>query len=176
MVESLRLKSEKRVTASQIEQASKKLPLFGETDKNKTILVPWLSDFYSPFVPILGKMAGYNVVNMDPSSQESIDLGLDYSNNEVCYPATLVVGDVLRDLKSGKYNPDEIAIGMSQTGGQCRATNYIALIKRAIVSAGYKQIPVVSIASADGLNNLQPGFKPNWYKILMPHHGAFVCR
>jgi predicted CoA-substrate-specific enzyme activase len=168
MVESLKLKSIKKTTAQNIELASSKLPIYGKSDINKVILVPWFSDFYSPFVPILGKQAGYKVVNLPPSNQESINLGLDYANNEVCYPATLVVGDVIKALKSGQYNLDEIAIGMTQTGGQCRATNYIALIKRALVSAGYKQIPVIAIASAEGLNNQQPGFDPQWGKIIKP--------
>jgi predicted CoA-substrate-specific enzyme activase len=168
LVESLRLKTDKKVTASQMQNAWQKLAIFKEDDMHKTVLVPWFSDFYSPFVPILAKKAGYNLVNLAPSDQQSIDLGLDYSNNEVCYPATLVVGDVLKELKKGTYRPEDIAIGMTQTGGQCRATNYIALIKRALLSAGYNQIPVVSIASSSGLNNSQPGFKPNWFKILMP--------
>ena len=168
LVESLKLKVDKHVNIAQIDEARQRLAIFDENDKNKTILCPWFSDFYSPFIPILAKKAGYNFVNIPPSSQESIDLGLDYSNNEVCYPATLVVGDVLRQLKSGEYDLNNIAIGMTQTGGQCRATNYIALIKRALLNAGYANIPVVAIASADGLNNTQPGFKPNWTKIVMP--------
>ena len=111
--------------------------IFTQQDKDKTILIPYFSEFYSPLVPALFKMAGYNIENLCPSDRLSQEYGLKYVNNEVCFPATVIVGDIIKALKSGKYDLDNIAIGMTQTGGQCRATNYISLIKNAMYEAGY---------------------------------------
>jgi predicted nucleotide-binding protein (sugar kinase/HSP70/actin superfamily) len=100
---------------------------------------------------------GYNMENMPPSDAQSAELGLKYANNEICYPATLVVGDCIRALQSGKYDLDNIAFAITQTGGQCRATNYIALIKKALLAAGYDNIPVVSVSIMNTIN-AQSGF------------------
>jgi predicted nucleotide-binding protein (sugar kinase/HSP70/actin superfamily) len=170
----MRLKSENRIIPEEPANAYDKTAIFNHTDAGKTILVPWFSDFYSPYVPVLATHAGYHVENLPPSDQQSIDFGLDYANNEICYPATLVVGDIIRSLKSGKYHLEEVAIGISQTGGQCRATNYIALIKRAMVNSGFSDIPVISVATSDGLHNHQPGFTPDWQKIIMPAMKALL--
>ena len=96
----------------------------------------------------------------------SAEEGLKYANNEVCYPATLVVGDIIKALKSGRYNLSEIAIAITQTGGQCRASNYISLIKKAMVNAGFSGVPVVAIAIGNGLINEQPGFNIDWIKVM----------
>ena len=112
------------------------------------------------------KVAGFNVVNLPMSDSESGELGLKYSNNEVCYPATLIVGDVIKAFKSGRFNPDDTAVAITQTGGQCRASNYIALIKRALLSNGYRNTPVVSLSFGSGIDNYQPGFKIPWLKLL----------
>ncbi|MDF9827468.1 putative CoA-substrate-specific enzyme activase [Ereboglobus sp. PH5-10] len=135
-------------------------PIFTEADRHRTILLPFFSEVYSPFIPMLLGLMGYKCEVMPPSDAASIDFGLKYANNEVCYPATLVVGDIVRALNSGKYKPDEIAIGISQTGGQCRASNYIALIKKAMIATGHGNIPVVSLGTSSGaVSNTQPGFK-----------------
>jgi len=169
LVESLKLRSESqnKINAAKSD-ISKKIATFEKEDKFRTVLVPWFSDFYSPLIPAIGKLTGYNVVNIAPSNQQSIEYGLDYSNNEICYPGTLVVGDIIRTLKSNEYNLDEIAVCISQTGGQCRASNYIAIIKRAVVNAGFAHVPVVSLGSSKAIQNQQPGFAPKWLSILMP--------
>jgi predicted CoA-substrate-specific enzyme activase len=166
LVESLKLKSKDNYLNNNSKED--KQTIFTEADRRRTILVPWFSDFYSPFVPVIAEMVGYKVENIQPSDKESVNLGLEYSNNEVCYPATLVVGDILKTLQSGKYNLKDVAVGITQTGGQCRATNYISLIKRAMKNAGFADVPVIAIAGADGLNNEQPGFNPSWKKIIKP--------
>jgi len=145
--------------------------IFTKKDTSRTILVPWFSEFYSPFIPALGKLLGYKIENLPPSDNISINYGLEYANNEICYPATLVVGDIICALKSKKYKLDEIAIGITQTGGQCRATNYISLIKRAMEHAGFSNVPIVSVAPSNSTFNKQPGFKPNWLKVIKP---AFI--
>ena len=168
LVESLKLKTQKESSEKNTANSNSQLAVFNPSDKERTILVPWFSDFYSPLIPSLGKLAGYKIVNLPPSDKQSVDLGLEYTNNEICYPATLIVGDIIRALKSNEYNSDKIAIGITQTGGQCRATNYLALIKRAMINEGYKNIPVVSVAPSQSLLKNQPGFKPNWFKLIKP--------
>jgi predicted nucleotide-binding protein (sugar kinase/HSP70/actin superfamily) len=100
------------------------------------------------------------------SDRESSELGLQYANNEVCYPATLLVGDIIKAFKSGKYDPKTTAVAFVQTGGQCRATNYLPLIKKALIESGYDNVPVISLTFGGEIDNEQPGFEINWLKIL----------
>ncbi len=135
-----------------------KLPLFTEQERHRTLLAPYFAEGYSEFLPAIFGLMGYNLVNLPMGDMEAAETGLKYSNNEVCYPATIVIGSIIKALKSGKYNLDDIAVAMTQTGGQCRATNYIALIKDALISAGYN-VPVISVAFGNDLFNEQPGFQ-----------------
>lgn len=105
-------------------------PPFEKKDKKRTIIVPFFTPFLSPLIPSAMHHVGYEVVSLPESDEESAEIGLKYANNEVCYPATLVVGDIVKALKSGKYNPETTAVAMTQTGGQCRASNYLPLIKK----------------------------------------------
>ena len=100
------------------------------------------------------------------SDKESVNVGLTYSNNEICFPATLVIGDIIKALKSGKYDLDKTAVIMTQTGGQCRASNYIALIRKAILNSGIDNVPVVSFATGGSQDNEQPGFELAWTKVV----------
>lgn len=163
LIESLRYKNEENHEGPAC--SFRTTPEFTEAEKHRKILVPFFSEFHSPFIPVLFKHAGYELENMPPSDSESAKLGLKYANNEVCYPATLVVGDCIRALESGKYDPKEITFGITQTGGQCRATNYIALIKKALLTAGYGDIPVVSISIMNTINE-QSGFTPKLKKVV----------
>lgn len=149
-------------------------PTFDEAYRNHKILIPYFTPFVSPFIPAVMKLAGYDFENLPLSDEESCDDGLQYSNNEVCYPATLIVGDVIKAIQSGKYDTDKIAVAMTQTGGQCRASNYVALIKRALVNAGLSQVPVVAITFGGSIKNDQHGFRPNWLKILPTAFHAVV--
>ncbi|MGD8778022.1 MAG: acyl-CoA dehydratase activase-related protein [Ignavibacteria bacterium] len=164
LIESQKLKQ--TPSKERVHWETKTKRVFKESDKKRTILAPWFSDFYSPFIPVLGKIAGYKIVNLPPSDSQSVSYGLEYANNEICYPATLVVGDTIKVLKNNEYNQEEIAIGITQTGGQCRATNYIALIKRAMANAGFSDIPVVAIGTSNDLQNFQSGFRPNWLNVI----------
>ena len=137
-------------------------------DRHRTILMPWFADFYSPFLPAAFGLMGYRAENLPPSDVRSAEYGLKYSNNEICYPATLVVGDFMKALDSGKYRRDEVALGLTQTGGQCRATNYVTLLKKAMIAAGYEDIPVITVSTAAGTINEQPGFEVRWTKVIRP--------
>lgn len=141
-------------------------PAFTKAERGRTIIAPFFTPFLSPLIPSAMKVAGYHVVNLPMSDSVSDEMGLKYSNNEVCYPATLIVGDVVKAFKSGMYDPDKTAVAITQTGGQCRASNYIALIKRALLSNGYTNTPVVSLSFGSGIDNYQPGFRMPWKKLL----------
>lgn len=138
---------------------------FTKEKKGYKIIAPFFTEFISPLIPSFFKLTGYDIDILPKSDKMSVDCGLQYANNEVCYPATLVVGDIIKALKSGKYDCLKTAIAVTQTGGQCRASNYIGLIKRALVEAGFKQVPVISVSLDKTLRNQQPGFKVNWLKI-----------
>lgn len=94
--------------------------------------------------------------------------GLRSANNDICYPATIVIGSILRALRSGKYDLRNTAVAITQTGGQCRASNYYSLIKNAMVAAGFADVPVISVATGKSLGNAQPGFDIPWRKIARP--------
>ena len=141
-------------------------PAFQAADRKRTILAPFFTPFISPLIPSLMKLAGYKVENLPMSDAVSCDCGLRYANNEVCYPATLIVGDIVKAFESGKYVPEQTAVAMTQTGGQCRASNYLSLIKRALTESGFGNVPVISLTFGDDLKNNQPGFRMNWFKML----------
>ncbi len=163
MIESLELSQQEREITKH--RNRKTTPPFTEKDKDRLILAPHFGDFYSPFIPNMFTLSGYRCENLPKPDKQSVREGLQYANNEICYPATIVVGDVIKALKSGKYKREEIAVGITQTGGQCRASNYISLIKKAMIAAGYDDIPVVSV-NTDGLEkDNQPGLVMQWRKM-----------
>lgn len=137
-----------------------------EDKKNRKLLAPFFTEYLSPFLPELFAISGYDLVALPMSDRESADYGLKYANNEVCYPATLIVGDMIKALKSGKYDPKECAAGITQTGGQCRASNYFPIIKKALVDAGFADVPVVSVSFGSAISNDQPGFGIDWVKTI----------
>lgn len=139
---------------------------YTKEDRQKTILIPWLCDFLSPFVPALGDLAGYKLVNLPKTNYTSVDSGLKYGHNEVCYPSTLVLGDIINGLASGNYDLDNVVVAITQTGGQCRATNYIAQIKTGLSRAGYGHIPVIALTAGKTYQNDQRAFKIPWMKLV----------
>lgn len=139
--------------------------VYREGDRKKTILAPWLADFFSPFIPAIGELAGYKIVNMPRTSRQSVEDGLKYGQNEVCYPSTLILGDIISSLKSGNYDLDDVVVAITQTGGQCRATNYISQIKGGLKNAGFSHIPVLAIGTGS-IQNEQEAFKVPLLKIL----------
>ncbi len=147
---------------------------FEEKDRHRTILAPCFSHIYSSLLPPLFALGGYKLENLPVADKISVETGLKYANNEICYPATIVVGDIIKALQSGKYNRDEVAIGITQTGGQCRASTYLSLIKKALIASGFEDIPVIAIGTEGKVINSQPGFDMNWLKIL-PTVFAALC-
>lgn len=128
-----------------------------EMKKNYTILCPQMSPIHFDLLEPTFRMCGYNLVVLNNDNKGSVDMGLKYVNNDACYPSLLVVGQIMEAVLSGQYDTDHLAVVMSQTGGGCRATNYIGFIRRALAKAGYEHIPVVSINLSKLESN--PGFK-----------------
>ncbi|MDL2254796.1 acyl-CoA dehydratase activase-related protein, partial [Bacteroidales bacterium OttesenSCG-928-J16] len=163
MVESLQFGAQERRSTPFL-----KTPPFRPEDRRRKIIAPYFAEGYSEFLTSAFKLLDIDLEILPPSNADSVTEGLKYANNEICYPATLVIGDIVKALKSGKYNPDDIAVAITQTGGQCRATNYISLLKRAMLSAGFDNIPVVSVSFGSGIINDQPGFELKWSKAIIP--------
>ncbi len=124
---------------------------------NYTILAPQMSPIHFDFLEPVFRTCGYHFEFLSNVDQKVIDIGLKYVNNDACYPSIIVVGLVLDALFSGKYDLDKTAVMMQQTGGGCRASNYIGFIRRALTNAGLSQIPVISL-NPIGLEK-NPGFK-----------------
>ena len=115
-----------------------------------TILAPQMSRIHFDILEPVFKKHGYNVVVLDNDNRTAIDTGLQYVNNDACYPSITVVGQIMQAVLSGRYDTDRLAIVMTQTGGCCRASNYVAFIRRALDKAGLSHIPVISL-NANGM-------------------------
>jgi len=109
-----------------------------------TILCPQMAPIHFELAEAAVKSAGYNIVVLNKCTKKTVDIGLRYINNDACYPAILTTGQMIEALQSGKYDLDKTALIMSQTGGGCRATNYIGFIRKALKDAGFSNIPIIS--------------------------------
>ncbi|MEG0249791.1 MAG: acyl-CoA dehydratase activase-related protein [Peptostreptococcus sp.] len=117
-----------------------------------TLLAPQMAPIQFQFIEKAVQDSGLKAIVLNENSSEIIEEGLRYVNNDACYPAIIVIGQIIHALKSGKYDPENTTVLMSQTGGGCRATNYIAFLRKALKSAGFENVPVVSI-SAQGVED-----------------------
>lgn len=113
--------------------------------KNHTILSPQMSPIHFEFLREAFVSCGYNLVVMPTLDRAAIDIGLRYVNNDACYPALIVVGQIMNALKSGNYDLNNVSIMITQTGGGCRASNYIGFIRKALKKANLQHIPVISL-------------------------------
>ena len=113
-----------------------------DCQKTHTILAPQMSPRHFDFIQHACQKAGLKVVIPPMPTQEDIDLGLRYINNDMCYPAIIVIGQLLKALKSGNYDVNNTSIMLFQTCGACRATNYLNLMRKALENAGLNQVPV----------------------------------
>ena len=125
--------------------------------KNYTIVGPQMSPIHMSLVEAVIRSGGYKFDILKHASRGDVETGLKYVNNDACYPAIMVVGQLIDAILEGKYDPEHVALAITQTGGMCRATNYFGLIRKALVDAGYPQIPVIAI-STQGLED-NTGFK-----------------
>ncbi|MBP5781324.1 MAG: 2-hydroxyacyl-CoA dehydratase, partial [Clostridia bacterium] len=128
-----------------------------EMRKKYTVLAPQMSPIHFEFVQEAFRTHGYNFVILPADDREAVDYGLKYVNNDACYPSILIVGQFVKALQSGKYDLNNTALMITQTGGGCRATNYIAFMRKALRDMGLSHIPVISLSIGNIEKN--PGFK-----------------
>ena len=126
-------------------------------EERYTIIAPQMAPMHFELVQATFNAHGYNFVILDNDNRSAVDMGLKCVNNDACYPSLIMVGQLLSAVKSGKYDTNKLAILMSQTGGCCRATNYISFIRRALEREGLGHIPVISLNLSKLESN--PGFK-----------------
>ena len=162
---------EKRGDKREIKSSAiKKVAFTKEMRKNYTILCPQMSPIHFELLEPAFNASGYNLQVLPNDNKQAVDVGLKYVNNDACYPSLMVVGQIMEAILSGKYDTHKIAVIISQTGGGCRASNYIGFIRRALKKAGYGYIPVISI-NLSGLED-NPGFKLTPNLILRGIYGA----
>src|SRR5699024_1674227 len=135
LISALRVRDQKHIEPKVVSSAYNRIEFTKEMRKNYTILCPQMTPIHFDLLEPAFHSCGYHVVLL-PESKHSIDIGLKYVNNDACYPSLIVVGQIMDALLSGKYDLNHIAIFMSQTGGGCRASNYIGFIRRALEKAG----------------------------------------
>lgn len=145
------------VKAKVVSNAYKRVVFTEEMRKEYTLLCPQMSPIHFDILQAALQAHNYNVDILPNDNRTAVDVGLKYVNNDACYPSLMVVGQIMDALLSGKYDLDKVAVMITQTGGGCRATNYINFIRRALEKAGMSQVPVVSL-SASGLEK-NPGMK-----------------
>ena len=134
-----------------------KVPFTKEMRKDYTILIPQMAPIHFELLESAVNSCGYNVKLLDKCTQKTVETGLKYVNNDACYPSILTTGQMIEALQSGEYDVNKTALIMSQTGGGCRATNYIGFIRKALKDAGFPQVPVISFNIVGMEKN--PGFK-----------------
>ncbi len=119
-----------------------------EMRETYTLLAPQMSPIHFRLLEPALRANGYQVVVLGNDGKKAVDVGLKYVNNDACYPSLMVVGQIMEALLSGNYDLNKVAVMITQTGGGCRATNYIGFIRRALQKAGMEHIPVVSISTS----------------------------
>ena len=125
--------------------------------KDYTILIPQMAPIHFELLESAVRASGYNVELLRECTDHTVETGLKYVNNDACYPSILTTGQMIEALQSGKYDLNKTALIMSQTGGGCRATNYIGFIRKALKDAGFENVPVISF-NVVGMEKM-PGFK-----------------
>lgn len=140
-----------------------------EMKKTHTILVPDVSEIHFSLLKKVLTYYGYNIEVLKDGGKEVLDPGLKYVHNDICYPALICTGQFIKSIESGEYDKDRTALMMVQTGGGCRASNYISVIRKALKSAGYENIPVISANLAGLEKNSGVRITPSMI------HKAFMC-
>ena len=148
---------EKKQVKSDGDYGVKKKIFTKEMRKDYTILIPQMAPIHFELLEAAVRASGYHVELLRECTQKTVETGLKYVNNDACYPSILVTGQMIEALQSGKYDLNKTALIMSQTGGGCRATNYIGFIRKALKDAGFENVPVISF-NIVGMEKM-PGFK-----------------
>ena len=157
LLAAIRVKEQQQKTRKIQPSSIHKVVFTEEMRKEYTILCPQMSPIHFSILQAAFNASGYHLEILPNDNKEAVDVGLKYVNNDACYPSLMVVGQIMQALLSGKYDLSKTAIIMTQTGGGCRASNYIGFIRRALTKAGLTHIPVISL-NLSGLEE-NPGFK-----------------
>jgi predicted CoA-substrate-specific enzyme activase len=162
LLAAIAIRNENKITAKPADITYNRKVFTKEMFKDKyTILAPQMSPIHFDLLyPIFNKY-GFNMDLLRNDNRNAIDVGLKYVNNDACFPSITVVGQIMDAVLSGKYDTDKLAIIMTQTGGCCRASNYVGFIRRALDKAGYSHIPVISL----NLNGME---KNDGFKLPIP--------
>ncbi|PJJ31042.1 2-hydroxyacyl-CoA dehydratase [Lacrimispora celerecrescens] len=156
LIAALRVRDKRHYEQKVVTSAYHRIMFTKEMKKDYTILCPQMSPLHFDLIEPAIRSFGYRVEVLQNDNRSAVDTGLKYVNNDACYPSLIVVGQIMDALLSGKYDLDRTAVFMSQTGGGCRASNYIGFIRRALEKADMGHIPVISVNA----NNMEsnPGF------------------
>ena len=157
LIAALKVRQQKHFERKVVSSAYNRVIFTKKMKKDYTLLCPQMSPIHFDLIEPAIRAFGYKIEVLKNDSKKAVDVGLQYVNNDACYPSLIVIGQIMDALLSGKYDLDHTAVFMSQTGGGCRASNYIGFIRRALEKADMTQIPVISI-NLSGLEE-NPGFK-----------------
>ncbi len=169
LLAALRVKKKKHTERKVVPASYDRVIFTKEMKKNYTILCPQMSPVHFELLEPAFNAAGFNLVVPNIPTRTCVDVGLKYVNNDACYPSLIVVGQLMAAVASGEYDMSRTALLISQTGGGCRASNYIGFIRRALEKAGYPDVPVISL----NLNGLEknPGFT---FTPSLIQHGLYA--
>ena len=170
LLSAIRVREEKEMKRKIMPSSIEKTSFTEAMRKNYTILCPQMSPIHFDLLEPAFRAEGYNFIVLKNDNKTAVNVGLKYVNNDACYPSLMVVGQIMEAVLSGKYDTDKLAVIMTQTGGGCRASNYVGFIRRALEKAGYPHIPVISL-NLSGLEG-NPGFKLTLPLILKIMYGA----
>ena len=157
LIAALRVKEQKKEKCEIHSTAMNRVIFTEEMRKDYTILCPQMSPIHFDVMQSAFTSAGYHFEVIPENNRHAVDTGLKYVNNDACYPSLIVVGQIMNALNSGRYDLNKVAVMITQTGGGCRATNYIGFIRRALAKANLEHIPVISL-NLGGIET-NPGFK-----------------
>ncbi len=156
LIAALRVRKKNHYKGKVVSSAYNRVVFTKEMKKTYTLLCPQMSPIHFDLLEPAIRSFGYKIEVLQNHNRSAVDVGLQYVNNDACYPSLIVIGQIMEALLSGQYDLDHTAVFMSQTGGGCRASNYIGFIRRALDKAGMSQVPVISI-NANGMET-NPGF------------------
>lgn len=170
LIAALRIRKEQNLPRKIVAANFDRVIFTEQMRKDYTILCPQMTPIHFNILEAAFRASGYNLVVMKNDDRRAVDMGLKYVNNDACYPSLIVVGQIMDTLLSGQYDLNKTAVLISQTGGGCRASNYIGFIRRALKKAGMEQVPVISI-NLSGLEK-NPGFKISYTLVMRGLYAA----
>ena len=145
LLATMKTKKEKKEELRVQKPISENRVFIKEIRRDYTILAPQMAPIHFELFQEAVRSEGYNIEVLPTVDKKDIEIGLKYVNNDSCYPSIIVIGQIISALQSGKYDLNHTAVILSQTGGPCRASNYLGLLKKAMISAGFQKVPVLSL-------------------------------